>query len=191
MKVGVRPYARKPSGPRSPVRTETARREAENLVERFGANTAPVDVNKIAKALGLQIVYSELGENVSGLLVTRDGTSAICVRETDALVRQRFTIAHEIGHFRLRHQFEAGEHVHVDEGWKVTARSNNRTVGADPKEVEANQFAASLLMPTKLLNQRVSRFGIGRLDDDHVAELAREFKVSEQAMALRLAALGL
>jgi Zn-dependent peptidase ImmA (M78 family) len=46
-------------------------------------------------------------------------------------------------------------------------------------------------MPSKLLSQRVSRLGAGRLDDGHVNELAREFKVSEQAMAIRLSTLGL
>ncbi len=182
---------KKAPAPRRPVRIQTARREAESLVDHLGISSVPVDVIRVAKGLGLEVVYSELGEDVSGLLVTRDGASMVCVRESDPLVRQRFTIAHEIGHFRLRHQFEPGERVHVDEGWKVTARSNNRTLGIDPREVEANQFAATLLMPSRLLSQRVSRLGAGRLNDDHVSELAREFKVSEQAMAIRLSTLGL
>jgi Zn-dependent peptidase ImmA (M78 family) len=176
---------------RRPVRIEAARRAAETLIERLDIRTAPVDVAFIARTLGLQIVYNDLGEDVSGLLVTKDSKAAICVREGDALVRQRFTIAHEIGHFVLRHQFEDGEHVHVDEGFKVTARSNTRTLGHDPKEVEANQFAAALLMPSALLRPRVKRFGVVHLQDHQVVELAREFRVSEQAMALRLNALGL
>jgi Zn-dependent peptidase ImmA (M78 family) len=58
-------------------------------------------------------------------------------------------------------------------------------------EVEANQFAGALLMPTRLLRQRALRFGSRQLHDEHVGELAREFKVSEQAMAIRLSTLGL
>lgn len=173
------------------VRMQAARKAAESLVDRYNIDSAPVDVHWIAKKLGLQVIYNDLGENVSGLLVSRDNVAAICVRESDPLVRQRFTIAHEIGHFSLRHQFEPGEHVHVDEGWKVTPRSSNRSVGFDAKEVEANQFAAALLMPSKLLRQRTARFAGGQFDDSHVSELAREFRVSEQAMAIRLAALGL
>jgi hypothetical protein len=172
------------------IRTQTARKTAEALVERFGIRTPPVDVSHIAKQLGLQIVYNELGEDVSGLLVSRGGTATICVRESDPLVRQRFTIAHEVGHFALKHQ-EHGEHVHVDEGWKVTARSHNKTAGFHPIEVEANQFAATLLMPSGLLRRRVASYGVGKLDEHHVSELAREFKVSEQAMTIRLATLGL
>jgi Zn-dependent peptidase ImmA (M78 family) len=82
------------------------------------------------------------------------------------------------------------ERVHIDEGWKVTARSNSRTTGFDPIEVEANQFAGALLMPTRLLRDRASRYG-SQIHDEHVSELAREFKVSEQAMAIRLDTLGL
>ena len=176
---------------RRPLRIEAARRAAETLIERLDIRNAPVDVAFIAKTLGLQVVYNDLGEDVSGLLVTKDSKAAICVRESEPLVRQRFTIAHEIGHFVLRHQFEEGEHVHVDEGFKVTARSNTRTIGHDPMEVEANQFAAALLMPSVLLRPRAKRFGGPHLHDQHVAELAREFRVSEQAMTLRLDALGL
>jgi Zn-dependent peptidase ImmA (M78 family) len=173
------------------VRIPAARKAAEGLIERFNINTAPVDVNYIAGSLGLQVVYNALGDDISGLLISNGEGAAICVREGEPLVRQRFTIAHEIGHFCLRHQFEDNDHVHVDEGWKVTARSNARSVGIDPKEIEANQFAATLLMPTRLLTQRASRFGVRQLHDEHVTELAREFKVSEQAMTIRLATLAL
>jgi Zn-dependent peptidase ImmA (M78 family) len=176
---------------RPQIRIQTARRTAEALIDRLNIRTVPVDVTLVARMLGLQIVYNDLGPDISGLLITREGTAAICVRESDAVVRQRFTIAHEIGHFCLRHQFELGDHVHVDEGWKMTARSNNRTTGVSPAEVEANQFAAALLMPGQLLRQRATRFGLSQLDDLHVSELAREFKVSDQAMAIRVAALGL
>jgi Zn-dependent peptidase ImmA (M78 family) len=176
---------------KTPVRLENARKAAEGLVARLQISTVPVDVVSVARALGLKVIYNDLGEDISGLLVTRDSDAAICVREGEPIVRQRFTIAHEIGHFFLRHQFESGEHVHVDQGFKMTARSSKRTLALDPKEVEANQFAAALLMPSELLRERVKRFNVVHLDDDHVAELAGDFKVSEQAMAIRLNGLGL
>lgn len=176
---------------RTQTRIQLARRNAEALVERLNIISAPVDVNVVARSLGLKIVYNDLGEEISGLLVTHDGNSSICIREGEPIVRQRFTIAHEIGHFVMRHQFEQDGQVHVDEEYKVTARSTAKTAGFDPKEVEANQFAAALLMPSRLLRQRASRFGGWMLNEDRVSELAREFKVSEQAMALRLQALNL
>jgi len=168
-----------------------ARTQAEKLVERLGRNDTPVNVEMIAEHLGLPVVYAELGADVSGLLIS-DGTDAhICVQAKDAEVRQRFTIAHEIGHHHLRHQFEPGHHVHVDRGHYISERGPRASDGVDPKEVEANQFAACLLMPTKLVREKVAELGGGPLLDHHVSQLAGAFQVSEQAMTIRLSRLGL
>jgi hypothetical protein len=128
--------------------------------------------------------------SVSGLLVSKGDSTVIAVQETDPSNRQRFTIAHEIGHYCLRHQFEPGEHVHVDRGHLITPRNSRSRTGVDPKEIEANQFAACLLMPSKLLSRAIKEFKTDSLRDYHVARLAEEFKVSEQAMTIRLSTLG-
>jgi Zn-dependent peptidase ImmA (M78 family) len=169
----------------------TARTAAERLASRLAINAAPVNVHKIAAELGLSIVSEDLGSDVSALLVTDGKSSIIGVHERHAPTRQRFSIAHEIGHFVLRHQFEPGEHVHVDRGRYISERGLKSSAGVDAKEIEANQFAASLLMPAKLVRAHVARFGKGPLLEDEVRELAREFQVSEQAMTIRLSALGL
>lgn len=168
-----------------------ARTQAERLAERLGDNSAPVNVERIAELLGLPVVHAELGAGVSGLLVS-DGTEAhICVQKRDPLVRRRFTIAHEIGHHHLRHQFEPGHHVHVDRGHYISERGPRASDGVDPKEVEANQFAACLLMPTRLVREKVAELGGGPLLDQHVSRLAKTFRVSEQAMTIRLSSLEL
>lgn len=168
-----------------------ARTQAEKLVERLGKGSTPVNVEMIAEQLGLPVMYAELGAEVSGLLIS-DGTEAhICVQLKDAEVRQRFTIAHEIGHHYLRHQFEPGHHVHVDRGHYISERGPRAAHGVNPKEVEANQFAACLLMPTKLVHEKVAELGGGPLLDHHVSHLAGTFGVSEQAMTIRLSSLGL
>ena len=169
----------------------TARSAAEKLLDRLGIVSVPVDVEFIAKKLGVEIVSEDLGPDVSGLLVTRGRTSTIGVHERHAPVRRRFTIAHELGHFVLRHQFQPGEHVHVDRDRVVSERSPRASSGVDPKEIEANQFAAALLMPAKFVRMRAARFGSGPLLDDEISALAREFKVSDQAMTIRLTVLGL
>lgn len=169
----------------------TARTAAERLASRLAIDTAPVNVHMIAAELGLSIVSEDLGPDVSALLVTDGQSSIIGVHERHAPTRQRFSIAHEIGHFVLRHQFEPGEHVHVDRGRYISERGLKSSAGVDAKEIEANQFAASLLMPAKLVRAQVARFGKGPLLEDEVRELAREFQVSEQAMTIRLSALGL
>lgn len=90
----------------------------------------------------------------------------------------------------LGHQFQAGEHVHVDAGNYISKRGPRSSQGVDPKEVEANQFAAALLMPSRCLRSKAKLHGSPLWDSD-VTELARAFKVSEQAMTIRLQTLGL
>lgn len=167
-----------------------ARNRAEALIDSLGIKKYPVDVVEIAKQLGIPVVEMNLGADVSGLLVTNPDSSSIAVQKTDSLPRRRFTIAHEIGHFYLRHQFEPGEHVHVDRGNYISQRSLRSSEGIDPKEVEANQFAACLLMPSKLLYDRIGELNTVQLFDSHVSQLAKDFDVSEQAMTIRLSALG-
>ncbi len=173
------------------MNTSKAQREATRLLESLKVRSAPVDVNGIAAAVGLKIIYENFTDDISGLLITRDSKGVIGVHSKHALVRQRFTIAHEIGHFVLRHHSESGDHVHVDEGWKTTARNERSAKGIDPHEIEANRFAAALLMPEDLLRTKVNEFRHKSLSEGDVFALAQCFKVSEQAMTLRLRNLGL
>lgn len=173
-----------------------ARNQAEKLIERLDNpfNGLSVDVEYIAEEVGLKVIYDDLGPgpDISGLLVSNKNGAFIFVQKDDHPHRQRFTIAHEIGHFVLRHQFESGKHVHVDRGNFISQRGPRASEGLDPKEIEANQFAASLLLPVKLVQRRVKELvGDGPLLDYHVTQLAKEFAVSEQAMTIRLTTLGL
>jgi len=168
------------------------RMQAEKLAEQVGGGMVPVNVEGIAQSLGLQVVYADLGPGVSGLLISDGGNAHVCVQESDVDVRKRFTIAHEIGHHFLRHQFESGEHVLVDKGHYISQRGPRASEGVDPKEIQANQFAASLLMPSKELRQRIAKLtGGGPIFDTQVTALAKEFEVSEQTMTIRLTTLGL
>jgi len=170
---------------------QSARNQAESLIETFGIKNAPVDVEKLAKKLGVKVIYVDLDATISGLLITKPQPQASCIaiRQSDPPTRQRFSIAHEFGHYCLGHQFEAGEHVHVDRGHLISQRGRTSSAGTDLKEIEANQFAGSLLMPAALLRASVAKFDIERIYDTHVTKLAEEFNVSEQAMTIRLSAL--
>jgi len=168
-----------------------ARTAAERLIQRFGINKAPVDVYEVARALGLTIVLEDLGSDVSALLVTQGASSVIGVNKNHSDKRRRFSIAHEIGHHVMRHQFQSGEHVHVDRGSFISERGTRASAGIDPKEIEANQFAASLLMPTTVVLEHVARIGRTPLSESDIKRLAKDFNVSEQAMTIRLTVLGL
>jgi Zn-dependent peptidase ImmA (M78 family) len=168
-----------------------ARNQAEALVDSLGVTGIPVDVEDIATRLGLKVMTADLGDDISGALITGAQGSCIAIRESDSEPRRRFSIAHELAHHCLRHQFEPGAHVHVDRGHMISLRSQRSSTGTDMKEIEANQFAACLLMPSRLLRERIKSLNSTELYDSDVTALAKEFKVSEQAMTIRLSALRL
>jgi Zn-dependent peptidase ImmA (M78 family) len=78
----------------------------------------------------------------------------------------------------------------VDKGNFYRSRSSLSSEGVDPKEIEANQFAASLLMPADFVKREVKALQAMPLLDQHVAQLAKRFGVSEHAMTIRLTRLG-
>ena len=168
----------------------TVRGAAESLAKQRTKDRLPVDLDAVATSLGLRILYAELPEDVSGLLVCGPAGNFVVVQGSDHPNRQRFTLGHEIAHHFLKHQFAPGEHVHVDRGHYISQRGPRSSTGLDPKEIEANQFAAALLMPSRLIRQEVSKLGTTHLLDHHVSSLAETFGVSEQAMIIRLTSLG-
>jgi Zn-dependent peptidase ImmA (M78 family) len=104
-----------------------------------------------------------------------------------APTRRRFTIAHELGHFLLHRN----EELHVDERFPIGFRSELSSKALDAAEIEANQFAAELLMPSTLLIDHVRSLSSIGDAETAVSQLAHLYEVSEQAMTIRLSALGL
>jgi IrrE N-terminal-like domain len=96
--------------------------------------------------------------------------------------RRRFTLAHELAHVVL-HPAELKKAVHVDKG--SLRRNRVSAAGTDMLEIEANAFAAELLMPEELLSAVLDE----KLDleDPQVLEaLANKFRVSMTALQHRL-----
>lgn len=158
----------------------------ENLLDEHDVSELPVPVEDIADELGLVVEYTELGDNVSGILVVDGDNGAIGVNSTHPSVRQRFTIAHEIGHFCLHRDWTD---VFIDSEFEPRYRDKKSSRGQNPEEIQANKFAAALLMPESFLNAYFDEEGIDIGDDDQVEELAENFEVSVAAMTYRLAKL--
>jgi len=157
------------------------------LLESHAIKTVPVPVERIAKTLGIRVEYAPLDDELSGLAHVRDDVTIIGINALHAPNRQRFTLAHELGHVRLHHS-ELKSAVHVDRG--SLRRDALAAEGVDPIEIEANAFAAELLMPRHLLISALERHPIDLEDDESVAVLAKRFRVSDAAMRYRLNSLG-
>jgi Zn-dependent peptidase ImmA (M78 family) len=161
-----------------------------DLLHEHNVDRVPVPVEAIARAVGLPIVETEMEADVSGALIRSGNLQGIAVNSSQAPVRKRFTVAHELAHFLLDHV----DKDHVDWHFTVIRRDGSSSEAEDDQEIAANFFAASLLMPKHILRKDVERHkhfdGEVQLDDTDILVLAKKYKVSEAAMRYRLQNLG-
>ena len=159
------------------------------LLKRQNVNAPPVPIEKLAKKLGAVIRSEPYDGEVSGALYLGGDVPVIGINALDVPVRQRFTIAHEVGHLLLHRD---SLHVHVDRHYiseLVIRRDKVSTEATDRMEIEANRFAASLLMPGRFLRVDVKRVGVP-VNAQAIEVLAKRYKVSQQAIIFRLMNLG-
>lgn len=165
---------------------------AAELLQQSGVQQPAVPVERIARKLGLHVERANLGDDVSGLLVVQDGRGVIGVSANQVPARQRFTIAHEIGHFLLhRDKMPVFIDKQFFKPYLAAFRDKRSSSGEDKLEREANAFAAELLMPADMVRMAVVELKVDVADDDIVDELAKQFEVSRQAMSFRIANLAL
>jgi Zn-dependent peptidase ImmA (M78 family) len=168
-------------------RIEAAATKAKEVLQKSKISKPPVDVERLARLAGLRVVEEQLDSEISGMLYREGSRAVILVNQGDAPVRRRFSIAHELGHYYL-HESSS---VFVDR--RVRFRDSNSSQGTNLEEIEANNFAAELLMPEPFVLQEAVRLRGRRFpfnDEDLIEELAKIFYVSRQAMEVRLANLG-
>jgi Zn-dependent peptidase ImmA (M78 family) len=99
--------------------------------------------------------------------------------------RQRFTISHEIAHFLLHAKKGGKAELFIDSHVRFRP-DESVSASSDRKEVEANQLGAALLMPKGLVQEEIRRHDLGLDDEEAIRSLAKEFNVSEPALAHRL-----
>lgn len=174
-----------------------AARLARKVLAEEGVRRPSVPVERIASKYTL-IVREKMPDDISGMLVPLPSVRGkqswvIVVNSTHASVRQRFTIAHELAH-ALLHRYTA---PHADGRLQVKFRDSESSQGIDQEEIEANQFAAELLMPDKFVRDLTARitFDLADAGEDERAmaimiRLAKRFEVSVQALSFRIANLS-
>jgi uncharacterized protein DUF955 len=86
---------------------------AQKLLANLGFREIPVPADRIARSLGARLCYSPLDQELSGFVFIKNGVPIIGVNSLHHPNRQRFTIAHELGHLQLHPEFITTT-VHVD-----------------------------------------------------------------------------
>lgn len=145
----------------------------------------PVNIEGIVKGLGLLLdKKADLEDEISGQLEKLPlGKFKISANKKNHYFRQRFTIAHELGHFLL-HSHLIGEGLDDSKAYRSTPDGKffNENIGRR-EETEANRFASRILMPKKVVTKHAE-------NGKKVSELATLLQVSTAAMKIRLTSLG-
>jgi Zn-dependent peptidase ImmA (M78 family)/DNA-binding XRE family transcriptional regulator len=163
------------------VSATTPAHAANELLEKARVDATPVDVQSLCSRCGVLVLKSPFPDALSGLVFAHEGGAVAGINSSHTDTRQRFSLAHELGHFLLGHHerssdYEHRFHIDVSEGtppgfdWRA--------------ERAANDFAADLLMPRRLIAAEFER-------SQDASKLATRFQVSEIAMGYRLVNLGL
>lgn len=159
---------------------------------RFENGGTFIDVEKIINICGIEIDRQFFIPNSGSCLQKDEGSSKIVVNRGESTVRQRFTLAHELGHLMLGHKGESFRRLDSGEYKETFERM---------KEVAANKFAANLIMPEKLVISVLqnARKQLGytekeNFNDDEINKIialsAKNMKVSSLAFEYRLKNMG-
>lgn len=146
---------------------------AERVGEHYGVydDEGWANLDALVEELGGVV---EIHTGPESLIVAEEGDFTIYVPETTSTRRDRFTVAHELGHYFLHYLYAERKGAHIF-GRGLTNRA----------ETEANTFASSLLMPKAAFKAAHARF------DGDTRSLASLFEVSPRAAEVRCDILGL
>lgn len=161
--------------PQWQIAPASPRDTAEVLLAAAEITHPPIPVQELAAGCGVQILPWDFPD-IDGLVVELDAGAVIWVNDQQAVTRQRFTLAHELGHHLLRH----ADQFYLDFGGELSPGATGERPGYNWRaERAANDFAASLLMPASMVKREFTR-------TSDVRTLASRFNVSPAAMSFRL-----
>lgn len=151
---------------------------AQSVLHRvFGNNVLfPIEVDEIARNFNVPVyLLKDLDDDLSGCFVAKSGNVAIVLNEKNAKVRQRFTLAHELGHFisyKMQNKLDTDKII-------IDNRDTLAGKGTDKEEIFANKFAAEILMPKKQFAEKQKEY------NDNSSALAKYFYLSTSAINIR------
>jgi Zn-dependent peptidase ImmA (M78 family) len=164
------------------------------LAEEYATKYNPTNVapfpheNVLRDHADLKIYFTELDDPlVSGVILYQNNEFSILVNISKPVTGQHMTLGHELGHYFL-HQDIIRQEQGIIDGDMVLDGSNAlhrlEDAPAQRVEIEANNFAASLLMPANLVRRAWEA-------TEDIGDCARIFNVSAIAMTVRLTKLGM
>lgn len=136
----------------------------------------PVPIDQIIRDIGLPLFHEPMDDNISGYIERENGSYRIVVNASHAPTRQRFTAAHELGHY-VYHRDLLGEGVGDNRAYRTEGTDRPNFNIRPIHERQANSFAANVLMP---------RHRLVDVANETTAALAARFGVSQAAMRIRL-----
>lgn len=152
------------------------REKAESILRLARITAPPVNLEKVAESLHFTILPFPFPDKRRGMVLIEEGNKTIGVNKNHPVTLQRFTIAHELGHYLNGHQHYEKQFI------------NDDTRYYDPhyqQEKEADAFAAELLMPKEFLEKDLANLGL------NIETLKEKYQVSEQSLWIRLTSLRL
>ncbi|MFD0938384.1 ImmA/IrrE family metallo-endopeptidase [Methylobacterium trifolii] len=142
----------------------------------------PVPIQELCARLGIKGIEDlDTDEFEGGLVTDAKRSEGIILAKCGGEPRRRFTTAHELGHFLMAHHVpdQPGRFLcNSSDLLRLTAKAGDQR---QRREVEANRFAALVLMPPHLLRGAMTAFR--EPDLQHVLALARDFGVGKEAAA--------
>ncbi len=139
-----------------------------------GIQTIPLDVERLVSSLGIKLRSLPLDDDISGHLALTERGWEITVNSLHHPKRQRFTVAHELGHYML----------HRRQCQEFTDNKLFRGVDQNPMETEANVYAADLIMPEDAFRSFINNVS------NKIDAIAEHFGVSALAVRVRAKTLG-
>jgi Zn-dependent peptidase ImmA (M78 family)/transcriptional regulator with XRE-family HTH domain len=130
-------------------------------------------VTLVEGVFGVDVAVVELGTGFDGLAASSEHVKLIVLATSHVPTRQRFTLAHELGHLLAGDD----QDIHLDRDVYDKAQAR------DPSELRVNAFASAFLMPEDLLQAVLGSTG---LTEHAFAALACDLMVTPSALSHRL-----
>ncbi|MFC4621904.1 ImmA/IrrE family metallo-endopeptidase [Comamonas nitrativorans] len=152
---------------------------AEGVLRTYWDQTVPVNLAHIAKAMQITVALSELGSACARVELPPQRKPRIVIDRSQPLERQRYGVAHALGHLALHHLRPGGAHtIEVSDSYHCDVQLRI--------DSEANDFALRLLMPEQALRESLHDLQLGQLE-----QLALLFQVAPILIKQRMADLDL